>query len=51
MVYCADEGSRVALLGVEDLIVVQTGDALLVAHREKADQIKGLTEGLPEELL
>ena len=51
VVYCADEGSRVALLGVEDLIVVQTGDALLVAHREKADQIKELTEGLPEELL
>ena len=51
VVYCADEDSRVALLGVEDLIIVQTRDALLVAHRDKADQIKGLTEGLPEELL
>jgi mannose-1-phosphate guanylyltransferase len=51
VVYCADPGSRVALLGVEDLIVVQTGDALLVAHRDKADEIKKLTEGLPEELL
>ncbi|MCP4849213.1 MAG: NTP transferase domain-containing protein [Verrucomicrobiaceae bacterium] len=51
VVYCADEESHVALLGVEDLIVVQTGDALLVAHRDKADQIKGLTEGLPEKLL
>jgi len=51
VVYCEDPGSRVALLGVEDLIVVQTGDALLVAHRDKADEIKKLTEGLPEELL
>ncbi|MCH2059114.1 MAG: NTP transferase domain-containing protein [Verrucomicrobiales bacterium] len=51
VVYCANKDSHVALLGVEDLIVVQTGDALLVAHREKADQIKGLTEGIPEKLL
>lgn len=51
VVYCADPGSRVALLGVEDLIVVQTGDALLVAHRDKADEIKKLTEDLPEQFL
>jgi mannose-1-phosphate guanylyltransferase len=42
---------RVALLGVDDLIVVQTSDAILVAHREKADDIKKLVRELPEELL
>ncbi len=41
----------VALLGVENLIVVQTGDALLVADRDKADQIKKLVDLLPEEFV
>jgi mannose-1-phosphate guanylyltransferase/mannose-6-phosphate isomerase len=31
-----------ALLGVEDLIVVDTDDALLVAHRDKVQQVKDL---------
>lgn len=42
---------QVALLGVEDLIVVQTGDAVMVANRHKADDIKKLVKVLPEELL
>lgn len=41
---------HVALLGVSDLIVISTGDALLVAHRSQAEQIKKLVDGLPEEL-
>lgn len=41
----------VSLLGVENLIVVQTADALLVADRTQADQIKKLVDVLPEELL
>lgn len=46
------EGAPVpALLGVSDLIVVQTKDALLVADRNDADQIKKLVDILPEELL
>ena len=44
------EGKKIALLGVDDLIVVETGDALLVATREKADDIKRIVDGLPEEL-
>jgi hypothetical protein len=32
-------GKLVALLGVEDLIVVDTPDALLVAHRSKAQDV------------
>ena len=43
-------GQRVALLGVEDLIVVQTPDALLIADRHSADAIKKLVEMVPKEL-
>ncbi len=46
------EGAPIpALLGVSDLIVVQTADALLVADRNDADQIKKLVDILPEGLL
>ena len=41
----------VARLGVEDLIVVQTDDAILIANRKQADDIKKLVDKLPEELL
>ncbi len=44
-------GKRVALVGVSDLIVVDTGDALLVAHRNEADAIKHIVSALPEELV
>ena len=47
----SEEGRRIALLGVEDLIVVQTGDAILVANRHKADDIKKIVQDLPEDLL
>lgn len=43
-------GKRVALLGVQDLIVVQTDDAILVAHRHSADAIKNLVDRVPKEL-
>lgn len=43
-------GKRVALLGVQDLIVVQTDDAILVAHRHSADAIKNLVDQVPREL-
>lgn len=51
IVFNARPQSRVALLGVEDLIVVQTDDALLVANRNDADAIKNLSPLLPEGLL
>jgi mannose-1-phosphate guanylyltransferase len=41
---------HIALLGVSDLMVISTGDAILVAHRSEAEKIKKLVEGLPEEL-
>jgi len=51
IVFNARPGTRIALLGVEDLIIVQTEDALLIANRHQADAIKMLSDILPEELL
>jgi mannose-1-phosphate guanylyltransferase len=41
---------QVALLGVNDLIVVQTGDAILVADKNNADSIKKLVDLVPKSL-
>lgn len=41
---------HVALLGVQDLIVVPTKDALLIAHKGHAENIKRLVDGLPAAL-
>lgn len=41
---------HIALLGVSDLMVIATGDALLVAHRSQAEKLKKLVDGLPKEL-
>lgn len=51
IIFNARPGSRIALLGVDDLIVVQTPDALLIANRHQADSIKKLSDILPVELL
>jgi mannose-1-phosphate guanylyltransferase len=41
---------RIALLGVSDLIVVETDDAILVCNRHEAENIKHLVAKLPPEL-
>ena len=41
---------HIALLGVHDLVVIATPDALLVAHRSQAEKLKKLVDGLPAEL-
>lgn len=51
IIFNARPGTRIALLGVDDLIIVQTGDALLIANRHQADAIKKLADILPAELL
>jgi mannose-1-phosphate guanylyltransferase len=51
IIFNARPGTRIALLGVDDLIVVQTGDALLIANRHQADSIKKLSDLLPKDLL
>lgn len=38
----------VATLGVEDLIVVETSDSVLVAHRDQAQQVKQLVASLTQ---
>lgn len=45
----SDKDHLVALIGVEDLIVVQTGDATLVCSKEKAQKIKEMVRSLGEE--
>ncbi len=44
-------GKLVALLGVEDLVVVDTEDALLVCHKKQTQEIKKLLNMIDEKLL
>lgn len=44
----APEGKLVALVGVHDLVVVDTEDALLVVPRERAQDVKAIVELLRE---
>ncbi len=51
IVYSTIPAKQVALLGVRDLIVVDAGDSLLVAHKSQADAIKTIVSQLPPNLL
>jgi mannose-1-phosphate guanylyltransferase len=42
------DGKLVALIGVEDLIVVDTGDALLVMPRDRAQDVRAVVDALRE---
>ena len=42
----ADDGQLIATLGVEGLVVVQSGGATLVGRIDQLDQLKALVEGL-----
>lgn len=44
------DGTTIALLGVHDMIVVRTADAILICHRHHAERIKSLVGKLPEAL-
>ena len=46
----SNQPCRIALLGVHDLIVVQTADAVLIAHKSAADEIKKIVDQVPAEL-
>ena len=39
-------GKTVALVGVSDLVVVATGDTVLVVPRERAQEVRGLAEAV-----
>lgn len=43
-------GRHLALLGVSDLIVVQTDDAVLIANRHHAEKIKDIVDYVPDHL-
>lgn len=42
----ADEGKLIAALGIDDLVVVQSAGATLVARKAQLDKLKGLVESL-----
>jgi mannose-1-phosphate guanylyltransferase len=42
----SDDGGLIATLGVEDLVIVQSGGATLVARKDQLDKLKGLVESL-----
>ena len=45
-----DGDTKIALLGVHNLIVVRTADAILICDRHDAEKIKNLVGKLPPEL-
>ncbi|WP_408597096.1 mannose-1-phosphate guanylyltransferase/mannose-6-phosphate isomerase [Limnohabitans sp.] len=44
--YVHADSRLVALIGVDDLVVVETSDAVLVAHKDKAQDVKKVVERL-----
>jgi mannose-1-phosphate guanylyltransferase len=42
----SDDGGLIATLGVDDLVIVQSGGATLVARKDQLDKLKTLVEGL-----
>jgi len=51
IIYSTQGDLHVGLVGVDNLIVVKTNDALLICDRREADSIKKLVGKLPKELL
>ena len=45
-VYVRTDGPKVAVVGVEDLIVVATADAVLVSHRHEVQNVKAVVNAL-----
>jgi len=43
-------GRTIALCGVQDLVVIETPDAILVCHKDAVQHVKNLQPQLPEEL-
>jgi mannose-1-phosphate guanylyltransferase len=44
----SDDGGLIATIGLDDVVVIQSGKATLVARRDQLDKLKGLVEGLGE---
>ena len=39
-------GKTVALIGIDDLVIVDTGDSLLISRRDRAEDVKKIVEEL-----
>jgi mannose-1-phosphate guanylyltransferase len=50
LVFCEDPDEAVALVGVEDLVVVRAAGRTLVVHRDKTEMIKALVKTLEQDL-
>jgi len=44
IVYCAESGETVALVGVKDLVVVRAGAYTLVVHKDRTEEVKKLVD-------
>lgn len=47
-VYARSEGPKVAVIGAEDLVVVATGDSVLVSHRDAVQKVKAVVTHLKD---
>lgn len=47
--YLHSQNRLIAAVGVDDLVVVETADAVLVAHRDKVQNVKAIVEQLKEQ--
>ena len=50
LVFCEDSNQVVALVGVDDLVVVRSGNVTLVTRRDQTEKIKKLVKKLPAAL-
>ena len=47
--YLSAPGKTIVTIGVEDLVVVETDDVLLVAAKDRSEEVKGVVDRLQRE--
>jgi mannose-1-phosphate guanylyltransferase len=50
LIFCEDRGELVALVGVEDLVVVRSGQRTLIVPRQRTEDVRRLVASLEPEL-
>lgn len=45
-VVISDDGTLVAIIGVSDLVIVKSGDAILVVHKDQAQRVREIVEAI-----